>query len=1631
MQSRDTKSLWSVANLAKTLRREYLFITNEKENVRHLHETFEENGCNTLQIAWICAHQRQILNNLILAKPDFSPSVSCNGANMLTNAKFVDIYKSNIIKYPHTVSIAELINYIHESPEILAHCLSIADRTDIPINCIDTVVGFIVNGLYGSIIHSKDAKVIIKLLQMLIELQIVVSENPRRLLRSGSSSFTRLYQKYHESSFAPRIFLKTVLFEPIMSVLMRDELKLEIDPHRVIAVQSVAENVKMFGDETSSEYATNLQNYKQQMINRLHVIVLQFIKSICDNWCLLPLALRWLSQSMCHFLSTAKFPKEDVNIVITDMIFTNFICPAILSPNIYGIIDAPISENTRFNLIVIGQILQALALIEYQPFDDKLRDLFNRFDRNCISDLLKQLHQEEFTGNFEFSASIELHNSSKIVLATHNELTALIKVLKTTIEQDGMQFSLGEKSKIKQILDQLPDPAEIVTEFQTKTDNLPVHSTGTKPKSKLKSRLSKARSLNNSPFQYYRESENKSYICNNNNNNNNNNNRNDEDTIFIIPLSTNEDKKMLTEEELLNTLSVAMDSKDLTEPYVEQMNMQRSSNKAVIPEHNEREKPKCFVLPQDDASIGNTSDNLEAVSEAHSNHSVASSLELEEADQNDNDNLSDMISANVSGRGTPNISGRDTPSSQITEGGGEVQQFATPQMTKILNKTRSDIEDKFCKFEIKKLIEGDETISIISDTWSTDVLASDSEAIETNERNFSTPLIPATPLMPGDQNYNSLGNSFGQLRITNIDMETQSESAWSTDAVVDVDDIQSVITRSDATDLVSRDNEMPVIPNNTSIDVSFCALKTSNQTPATVTCNLLSHNQLDFSRNVAYETVPKNDAFSNSIGKNIGNCLQPSCIPNRQSSTDSYNSNSGSESKVKSSSSDINDNKFKNNYVEKMGYHKLHKSKDKISNNAKCIAQESNSTAECILTHRIAVNRSVETLDYGFPILSNHNNANSNNPVFQSASERYDINSFDDDSPVEHRRLSSEQRNAKFDSRRNGMIDLFGNISFSNLLSLADDSIDRGMPFTPSHSLPKDVRYHTSVSDSMSCASQTNLVNLTSPCHKTTQFANKSLLPAEANSENSFLFHNAETQNKQIEGRSTAKYLTKSTGTIPKSISFDSSADKASCTSSSLLADSTRMDCSKTHSGLLTKIKLGFKNRRSSNIPNSKLRLNGHALSVNSDGFSLNTGNSIITNINDPLSNGETTEDILAKYRRKTSTSSETAASDSTSNNSSSNKSKNGDIDQRKSRERSTSRYSPTFDVAKRYLRNILSNTEIYSSDFQQYSDNCTSPLVMYLRILQAQALSNHNIQQLSCISELFRCLKSIEPATQNLLLKELQNDILNRKAYIKYLINCRQTLLSSIDCLSSFKSYLEEESQMTIRHIIMICVKMFVEKKETAVQKFHREFTQLTVVDERKDLLNEFLDTLMDELKTNAVLGSMTEWQTCEARHSMECILLHRLYNFVMFPNDEGDISRDHVLHEHIGRLAKSITPSHSQLRIPSVYIEEAPWFYAQRQLSFMSAYKTPHGKVSCVIKCIKSLLSLLSMGAGRPIPAADDIVPVLIYVIIQSNPINLLSTIEYVNCFIGDTLTGEKEYWWTQFCSAVTFIKTMDYCE
>jgi len=93
--------------------------------------------------------------------------------------------------------------------------------------------------------------------------------------------------------------------------------------------------------------------------------------------------------------------------------------------------------------------------------------------------------------------------------------------------------------------------------------------------------------------------------------------------------------------------------------------------------------------------------------------------------------------------------------------------------------------------------------------------------------------------------------------------------------------------------------------------------------------------------------------------------------------------------------------------------------------------------------------------------------------------------------------------------------------------------------------------------------------------------------------------------------------------------------------------------------------------------------------------------------------------------------------------------------------------------------------------------------------------------------------------------------------------------------------------------------------------------------------------------------------------------------------------------------------------------------------------ALQTPKDKLQCILRCSSTIMNLLSMANEKSVPAADDFMPVLIYILIKANAPSLLSTVQYIKSFYEKRLSGEEQYWWMQFASAIEFIKTMDYTE
>lgn len=340
-------------------------------------------------------------------------------------------------------------------------------------------------------------------------------------------------------------------------------------------------------------------------------------------------------------------------------------------------------------------------------------------------------------------------------------------------------------------------------------------------------------------------------------------------------------------------------------------------------------------------------------------------------------------------------------------------------------------------------------------------------------------------------------------------------------------------------------------------------------------------------------------------------------------------------------------------------------------------------------------------------------------------------------------------------------------------------------------------------------------------------------------------------------------------------------------------------------------------------------------------------------------------------------------------------------------------------ESARRKLRQVLSLTELPPWGPQE-------PVAL-LRGLLAQATHLQQRALASHIHEALRCLALLDEQQCRRVIRTLREEQQHRAPYVAYLVRCRQGLLVTLSHLETLLRRTERDRTVCRAHVATLCARHFLDRQEHHLQAFLRHFQRLTVADEKAQEVERFLHSLFQEMESDQTWQMASDLQVSLAQKMIERSIMSQIYVHALYPNGDGDVLRDQVLHQHIQKLSKLVTVDHRDLRIPRVYHGEAPWPSAQAELGALGAYKSPADKVACVASCCAAIMHLLSLAGG--VPAADDLVPVLVYVLVQANPPHLLSTVQFVNTFHENRFQGEDAYWWTQFCSAVEFIKTMDY--
>lgn len=172
----DLKELMILAN---NLRQERLLINSEQNAIESLNKLVVKDCVQVYQQSWIKCQQRINLNKLTINRSNYSTATCCQKANALAKTDFVEAQK--VFKYQDVQAYSEFLQFLRCNPELVATCLIAGDQ--VAPDLVQQVCCSLITGLYGTCLLAQDTEYVMQVLKCLMEMQLMLSEDPRRYVR--------------------------------------------------------------------------------------------------------------------------------------------------------------------------------------------------------------------------------------------------------------------------------------------------------------------------------------------------------------------------------------------------------------------------------------------------------------------------------------------------------------------------------------------------------------------------------------------------------------------------------------------------------------------------------------------------------------------------------------------------------------------------------------------------------------------------------------------------------------------------------------------------------------------------------------------------------------------------------------------------------------------------------------------------------------------------------------------------------------------------------------------------------------------------------------------------------------------------------------------------------------------------------------------------------------------------------------------------------------------------------------------------------------------------------------------------------------------------------------------------------
>ncbi|KAL4432128.1 hypothetical protein ABPG74_014382 [Tetrahymena malaccensis] len=118
-------------------------------------------------------------------------------------------------------------------------------------------------------------------------------------------------------------------------------------------------------------------------------------------------------------------------------------------------------------------------------------------------------------------------------------------------------------------------------------------------------------------------------------------------------------------------------------------------------------------------------------------------------------------------------------------------------------------------------------------------------------------------------------------------------------------------------------------------------------------------------------------------------------------------------------------------------------------------------------------------------------------------------------------------------------------------------------------------------------------------------------------------------------------------------------------------------------------------------------------------------------------------------------------------------------------------------------------------------------------------------------------------------------------------------------------------------------------------------------------------------------------------------------------------------------------------QFQVDLAIVNHQNFQKAKQQIQNVDACQTPKDKINCIVNACKLMSSALASQSKNNPTGIDDLLPVMLYLVIQSLPARPLTNIQYIQELRSDKYLLSEEYYLTLYSSVMELIENLQFSD